>query len=267
MGPNKRKVLIGRGFTLIELLVVLSIVALLVALLLPSLAKARESAARMECLSRMRQFGYFINAYYNENKQWHVPSNSWYPGTVPASERVLPNGNFFNMLTTVMPGYDPNNSIPTGQNVGWQDGYYRHGPDRNLWLCPANPFDWPTSAPNAAAIRRWATISWGWKVVNYQTIAGFGYGTITSQPPLWQPKRGELARPSDVPILVEQDGVSHGNQGYYLNFNQLLRVHPDSGTNMLHADLHAEAYNNVDFKQKHLDKEIDFYPDMYSRKF
>src|SRR6516162_2983345 len=55
------------GFTLMEVLVVLAVIAVLVALLLPAVQQARESARRMDCLSHLRQIGLAVNQYYDLN--------------------------------------------------------------------------------------------------------------------------------------------------------------------------------------------------------
>src|SRR3954467_9900585 len=56
------------AFTLVELLVVIGIIALLVAILLPTLTKAREAANRTACLSNLRQVHLAFVLYANQNK-------------------------------------------------------------------------------------------------------------------------------------------------------------------------------------------------------
>ena len=63
------------GFTLIELLVVVSIIALLVSILIPSLRKARESAKKVVCLVNQKTTGLVWHLYANDNADIIVPVN------------------------------------------------------------------------------------------------------------------------------------------------------------------------------------------------
>ncbi len=138
-----------RGFTLIELLVVVAIIALLISILLPSLAKAREQAKKVKCMSNLKQVGTAMLQYFTDNGEWF-----------PFEKRACPHPNVPWMHGFYYGGHPGRHVAQPGDPTYWwgyTDTFYRDTPRGrafNRYMYVDLPdYDVPPSSPLYDGVR------------------------------------------------------------------------------------------------------------------
>ncbi|MBN1911469.1 MAG: DUF1559 domain-containing protein [Pirellulales bacterium] len=116
MNPRRAK---HAGMTLIELLVVIAIVGILIALLLPAVQAARESARRVRCLNNLKQISLGLACYHGNHRSFPPGCTDRYPKpTVPKARLIawstlllpyIEQSALFDQIDLSVPYYDPVN--------------------------------------------------------------------------------------------------------------------------------------------------------------
>lgn len=129
------------GFTLIELLVVISIIALLVAILLPSLSRAKQSATVIQCGSNERQQGIALTAYLTDNKGYYI--NPFYAEKLSNSspDKRKRDEPFPALISSYLPA--PLDVNGTWTNASGEKFYGLPSSNRkNAWTCSPRQTGW-----------------------------------------------------------------------------------------------------------------------------
>lgn len=208
-----------RWFTLIELLVVIAVIAILAAMLMPALERARQSAQQISCLSNQKQLGLGMAMYIND---W-----DGYPPDV-VQERPSGSGQIWPWGKVLARDYLGDSTVSSSSKWGF----------RGVLSCPTDPQD-RSNFPNPA-----------YGSYGTHLYALWGHSGRCQQPKTWHKfiSRCGKGNSSSLAAVFETGGWNRRinyNTGYDNGTWEHRHREDGEGSNILFADFHAE-YQKAD---------------------
>jgi prepilin-type N-terminal cleavage/methylation domain-containing protein/prepilin-type processing-associated H-X9-DG protein len=209
---RQRRLKCRRAFTLLELLVVIAILALLAAWLLPSLARTRQLARSVHCLSNVRQWGVGI-ALYAEDQEGYFPYEGHFLAPINAGLNLEA---WYNVLSRYV-------GRPAMMELYGAD----HPPlphDRSLFTCPS-VFKAPKSRPT---------------ITNPFFMYGFNNRLDPNGPSRF--RRFQVVKPSQTVVFTE-----NSERRYPSASGRFTAGRHDGRANLAFVDGHVEGVHSNDY--------------------